>query len=127
MLVWNAHKMVFVRRPRWDSEPFHEQIKQCLGAEDRHLQTEAGVRKHLALVFVVNSLLQSMDMAAPIGDLSMKGVTEGGVTPTFGQRCRRIVLEVFYDLIQTIHQWIIQQTTTVPEIFETLFRRLLYI
>jgi hypothetical protein len=25
--------------------------------------------------------------------------------PTFGQRCRRIVLEVFYELIHKIHHW----------------------
>jgi hypothetical protein len=126
MLVWNAHKIVFVRLHRWDSEPFHEQITQCLGAEDSQLHTEDGVRKHLTLVFVVNSLLQSIDLSSPLGDLSME--RPGGVlpTPTFGQRCRRIIFEVFYDLIQTLHQWITEHTKTVPEIFETLFRRLLY-
>jgi len=69
MLVWNNHKILSVRSHRWDIEPFHEQIKQFLGAEDSQLQTEEGVRKHLTLVFVVNSLLKSIDLSSPIGDL----------------------------------------------------------
>jgi len=56
MLVWNAKKILSVRLHRWDIEPFHEQIKQFLGAESSQLQNEAGVRKHLTLVFVVNSI-----------------------------------------------------------------------
>jgi hypothetical protein len=51
-LTWNASKIVQVRCHRWDIEPLHEQIKQFLGAEDSQLQTEAGVRRHLTLVFV---------------------------------------------------------------------------
>lgn len=126
MLVWNAYKIASVRLHRWDIEPFHEQIKHFLGAEDSQLQTEDGVRKHLTLVFVVNSLLQSLDLSSPIGDLSMERSENMQSMPTFGQRCRRIVLEVFYDLITTIHQWITEKTKTVSEIFETLFRRFLY-
>ena len=54
MLVWNAKKILSVRLHRWDIEPFHEQIKQFLGAESSQLQNEEGVRKHLTLVFVVH-------------------------------------------------------------------------
>src|SRR5438067_9822406 len=61
MLTWNAQKIVQVRCHRWDIEPLHERIQQFLGAEDSQLQTEAGVRRHLTLVFVVNSLLKSRD------------------------------------------------------------------
>lgn len=122
MLVWNAQKMVSVRLHRWDIESFHEQIKQFLGAEDSQLQTEEGVRKHLTLVFVVNSLLKSLELSSPVGELSMEW--EKDVQPTFGQRCRRIILEVFYNLFQTIYHSM--ETKKVAEIFETLFRRLLY-
>lgn len=122
MRVWNAAKMLGVRLHRWDVEPFHEQIKQFLGAETSQLQTEVGVRKHLTLVFVVNSLLKSVDMSAPIGAVSMEWSTD--VYATFGQRCRRILLEVFSDVVETIGLW--SKTKTVSEIFETLFRRLLY-
>jgi Archaeal putative transposase ISC1217 len=90
MLTWNAQKIVQVRCHRWDIEPLHEQIKQFLGAEDSQLQTEAGVRRHLTLVFVVNSLLKSLDLSQPIGDLPMAEFQN--VSPTFGQRCRRILL-----------------------------------
>ena len=135
MLVWNAKKILSVRLHRWDIEPLHEQIKQFLGAEDSQLQTEegssiplhrpTGVRKHLTLVFVVNSLLKSLDLSSPISDLSMQWPKD--VIPTFGQRCRRIVLEVFYDLIVNIHQWMKQKNKTVSEIFHTLFRKLIYV
>jgi hypothetical protein len=124
MLVWNHHKLLSVRLHRWDIEPFHEQIKQFLGAEDSQLRTEEGVRKHLTLVFVVNSLLKSIDLSSPIGELPMDWPED--VQPTFGHRCRRIVFEVFYDLIQTIHQWIETKEKTVANIFKTLFKRLLY-
>ncbi len=124
MLIWNAHKILSVRLHRWDIEPFHEQIKQFLGAEDSQLQTEQGVRKHLTLVFVVNSLLKSIDLSSPIGELPMNWTED--VQATFGQRCRRIVFEVFHDLIQAIHHWIETESKTVTEIFNTLFRRLLY-
>ena len=124
MLVWNNHKILSVRSHRWDIEPFHEQIKQFLGAEDSQLQTEQGVRKHLTLVFVVNSLLKSIDLSSPIGDLPMDSYKD--VEPTFGQRCRRIVFEVFHEMIQKIHQWVDTKTKTVTEIFQTLFQRLLY-
>lgn len=124
MLVWNSSKILSVRLHRWDIESFHEQIKQFLGAEDSQLQTEQGVRKHLTLVFLVNSLLNSIELSSPLGELPMKWPKD--VQPTFGQRCRRIVLEVFYDLIQTIHHWIETKAKTVEDIFETLFRRLLY-
>ena len=124
MLVWNAHKLLSVRLHRWDIEPFHEQIKQFLGAEDSQLQTEKGVRKHLTLVFVVNSLLKSMDLSSPVGELPMDWSEDA--QPTFGQRCRRIIFEVFYDLIQAIHHWIETRSKTSTEIFEALFRRLLY-
>ena len=125
MLVWNATKFLSVRLHRWDIEPFHEQIKQFLGAESSQLRTENGVRKHLTLVFVVNSLLKSMDLSSPIGDLSMERHIDE--VPTFGQRCRRVILEVFYDIIEQVHQWITTQTHTVAEIFQTIFRRLLHI
>ena len=125
MLWWNAKKLLTVRLHRWDIEPLHEQIKQFLGAESSQLQTETGVRKHLTLVFVVNSLLKSMDLSSPIGDLSMEW--QDNEIPTFGQRCRRVILEVFYDIITQVHQWITTQTRTVPEIFQTLFHRLLRI
>jgi hypothetical protein len=124
MLVWNAHKILSVRLHRWDIEPFHEQIKQFLGAEDSQLQTEQGVRRHLTLVFVVNSLLKSIELSSPIGELPMDWPEDA--QPTFGQRCRRIIFEVFHDLIQAIHHWIETEAKTVTEIFETLFRRLLY-
>jgi hypothetical protein len=124
MLVWSHHKLLSVRLHRWDIEPFHEQIKQFLGAEDSQLRTEEGVRKHLTLVFVVNSLLKSIDLTSPIGELPMDWPED--VQPTFGHRCRRIVFEVFYDLIQTIHQWIETKAKTVTDIFKTLFKRLLY-
>ena len=124
MLVWNAHKILSVRMHRWDIEPFHEQIKQFLGAESSQLQTEQGVRKHLTLVFVVNSLLKSIDLSSPIGDLPMDWSED--VHPTFGQRCRRIVFEVFHDLIKAIHHWVETQSKTITEIFEALFKRLLY-
>jgi hypothetical protein len=61
MLTWNAQKIVQVRCHRWDIEPLHERIQQLLGAEDSQLQTEAGVRRHLTRVLVVNSLLKSRD------------------------------------------------------------------
>jgi DDE superfamily endonuclease len=125
MLTWNAQKIVQVRCHRWDIEPLHEQIKQFLGAEDSQLQTEAGVRRHLTLVFVVNSLLKSLDLSQPLGDLPMTEFQ--GVSPTFGQRCRRIFLEVFYELIQTIHRWLEERQMTPTQIFETLFKRLLYV
>lgn len=125
MLTWDAKKILSVRYHRWDIEPFHEQIKQFLGAEDSQLQTEEGVRNHLTLVFVVNSLLKSLDLRKPIGGLSMDGFEED-VQITFGQRCRRIIFEVFYDLIETIRSWIEESKMTVSEIFEILFRRLLY-
>ena len=124
MLVWNAHKILSVRMHRWDIEPFHEQIKQFLGAEDSQLQTEQGVRRHLTLVFVVNSLLKSIDLSSPIGDLPMNWSED--VQPTFGQRCRRIIFEVFHDLIKTIRHWIQTESKTITEIFEALFKRLLY-
>jgi hypothetical protein len=124
MLFWNMHKILSVRLHRWDIEPFHEQIKQFLGAEDSQLQTEQGVRKHLTLVFVMNSLLKSIELSSPIGELPMKWPKD--VQPTFGHRCRRIVLEVFHDLIQKIHHWIETKAKTVTEVFETLFKRLLY-
>lgn len=125
MLTWNAKKIASVRFRRWDIEPMHEQIKHFLGAEDSQLQTEKGVRRHLTLVFVVNSLLKSLDMRKPIGDLPMSGY-EANVTPTFGQRCRRILFEVFYDLICAIYHWLEEEKMSLPQIFETLFGRLLY-
>ena len=109
---------------RWDIEPFHEQIKQFLGAEYSQLQTEQGVRRHLTLVFVVNSLLKSIDLSSPIGEVPMDWSKND--QPTFGQRCRRIVFEVFHDLIEKIHQWVDTKSKTVTEIFETLFHKLLY-
>jgi hypothetical protein len=124
-LTWNAPKIVQVRCHRWDIEPLHEQIKQFLGAEDSQLQTEAGVRRHLTLVFVVNSLLKSLDLNQPIGDLPMTEFQD--VSPTFGQRCRRILLEVFHDLIQTIAQGLKENQMTPSQIFELLFNRLLYV
>jgi hypothetical protein len=66
-LTWNAQKMMSLRCHRWDIEPLHERIQQFLGAEDSQLQTEQGVRRHLTLVFVVNSLLKSLDLSQPIG------------------------------------------------------------
>ena len=77
------------------------------------------------MFFVLNSLLKSIDLSSPIGDLSMNWPDD--VQPTFGQRCRRVVLEVFHDLIQKIHHWIETETKTVTEIFETLFHKLLYV
>jgi hypothetical protein len=124
MLVWNPHKILSVRMHRWDIEPFHEQIKQFLGAEDSQLQTEQGVRRHLTLVFVVNSLLKSIDLSSPIGNLPMDWPED--VQPTFGQRCRRVIFEVFHDLIKTIHQWVESESKTVTEIFQSLFKRLIY-
>jgi hypothetical protein len=40
------------------------------------------------------------------------------VQPKFGQRCRRIVLEVFYELIHNIHHWIKTKSKTVTDILK---------
>lgn len=48
------------------------------------------------------------------------------VTPTVAGRRRRLLLEVFYDLIQTIHRWFQERQVTPGQISETLFKRLLY-
>ena len=72
MLVWNPTKLLQVRLHRWDIEALHEQIKQFLGTESSQLQTETGVRKHLTLVFVVNSLLKSIELSSPIRELSIQ-------------------------------------------------------
>jgi hypothetical protein len=124
-LTWNATKIVQVRCHRWDIEPLHERIQQFLGAQDSQLQTEAGVRRHLTLVFVVNSLLKSLDLSQPMGDLPMTEFQD--VSPTFGQRCHRILFEVFPDLIQTMARWLEERQMTPGEIFEMLFKRLLYV
>jgi len=124
-LTWNAQKIVQVRCHRWAIEPLPERIQQFLGAEDSPLQTEAGVRRHLTRVFVVNSLLKSLDLSQPIGDLPMTEFQN--VSPTFGQRCRRILLEVFHDLIQTIARWLKENQMTPSQVFEILFNRLLYV
>jgi hypothetical protein len=124
MLVWNKTKLLQVRLHRWDIEPLHEQIKQFLGAESSQLQTETGVRKHLTLVFVVNSLLKSIELSSPIGNLSIQWSQDD--SPTFGQRCRRVILEVFSDLIGQIHHWIATQKNDVTDIFKTLFHHLLF-
>jgi hypothetical protein len=50
-----------VPRQSFTRQPLHERIQQFLGAEDSQLQTEAGVRRHLTLVFVVHSWLQPLD------------------------------------------------------------------
>jgi hypothetical protein len=60
-LTWNAQKIIRVRCHRWDIEPLHERIQQFLGAEDSQLQTEAGVRRHLTRVFVVNADFHSIN------------------------------------------------------------------
>jgi hypothetical protein len=125
MLTWDAGKIVKVRFHRWCIEPLHEQIKHFLGAEDSQLQTEEGVRKHLTLVFVVNSVLKSMEMGQSIGDLPMNRFVED-VKPTFGHRCRRIMLELFHDLIKTIEHWLREKHMRPSAIFEILFKRLLY-
>ena len=116
---------ILAPRQSFTRQPLHEQIKQFLGAEDSQLQTEAGVRRHLTLVFVVTSLLKSLDLNQPLGDLPMTEFQD--VSPTFGQRCRRILLEVFYDLIQTIAQWLKENQMTPSQVFEILFNRLLYV
>jgi hypothetical protein len=113
-----------VPRQSFTRQPLHERIQQFLGAEDSQLQTETGVRRHLTLVFVVNSLLKSLDLSQPIGDLPMTEFQD--VSPTFGQRCRRILFEVFHDLIQTLARWLEERQMTPGEIFETLFKRMLY-
>jgi hypothetical protein len=69
-------------------------------------------------VFVVNSLLKSLDLNQPIGDLPMTEFQD--VSPTFGQRCRRILLEVFYELIQTIHRWLEERQMTLTVMSQTL-------
>jgi hypothetical protein len=98
-------------------------MKQFLGAETSQLQTENGVRKHLTWVFVMNSLLKSISLKSPIGELSMEWAEDG--IPTFGQRCRRVILEVFYDLRVEIHQLIATEQKKVTESFKTLLHRLL--
>ena len=123
-LTGSAAKIIQVRCHRWDIEPVHERIQQFLGAEDSQLPTETGVRRRLTLVFVVNSLLKSLDLSQPIGDLPMTEFQ--AVSPTFGQRCRRILFEVFHDLIQTMARWLEERPMTPGEIFETLFKRMLY-
>jgi hypothetical protein len=125
MLNWDGKKITSIRSRRWKIEPLHEQSKQFEGAEDSQLQNEQGVRKHLTLVFVMNSLLKSLHLDEPIGDLPMNEFDKN-VQPTFGQRCRRIIFEVFYDLIQQIHKWIDEGDMTIEQIFKTLFKKLLY-
>jgi hypothetical protein len=48
------------------------------------------------------------------------------VMPTCGQRCRRILLEGYHDLIQTIHRWFQERQMPPSQNVETLFNRLLY-
>lgn len=122
-LYWEATRILKVRTRRWDIEPLHEQAKQFLGAEASQLQNEKGVRRHLTLVFVVNSLLQSMNMEQPIAGLSMQGRRENSQW-TFGQRCLRIILEVFESMINKIKAWFEKEKLTSRQIFERLFKKM---
>lgn len=122
-LHWEATRILTVRIHRWDLEPLHEQMKQFLGAEESQLQNEKGVRRHLTLVFVVNSLLQSLDMEQPVAGLSMEGRRENNQW-TFGQRCLRILLEVFENMIQKIITWFSEEKLSPNEIFEKLVKKM---
>ncbi len=122
-LNWEAKRILRVRMRRWDIEPFHEQIKQFLGVEDSQLRTERGMRRHLYLVFAVNSLLQSLDMSEPVAGLSMEGRRED-TQWTFGQRCLRVVLEAFENLIHRVIYWFQHCQMTPNKIFEKLFTKL---
>src|ERR687893_297773 len=99
-------------------------LNRCMSRSNSSWERKT-VNCKLKLVFVVNSLLKSLDLSQPIGDLSMAEFQN--VSPTFGQRCRRILLEVFHDLIQTIAQWLKENQMTPSQVFELLFNRLLYV
>ena len=46
--------------------------------------------------------------------------------PTFSQRCRRVILEVFSDLMDEVHQLIATEKKEVTEIFVYRFLQLCY-
>ena len=50
----------------------------------------------------------------------------GDVTPTFGQRCRRILCEGFYELMGAIQPWLEEEKMRINQILETLSGRLGY-
>ena len=97
-------------------------LNNSAGAEDSQLQNERGVRRHLTLVFVVNSLLKSLQMEESVLGLSMEGRREDARW-TFGQRCLRIVLETFENLIHRIIQWFSEEQLAPHEIFQKLFMK----
>jgi len=115
-----------VPRQSFTRQPLHERIQQFLGAEDSQLQTEAGVRRHLTLVFVVDSLLKSRDSESTHRG-SANGRVPKRVAHVWSTLSPHPVGGVFHDLIQTIARWLKENQMTPSQVFEILFNRLLYV
>lgn len=103
-LHWESKRILNVWSYRWSSEIFHEFGKQCTGLESAQLRNEEGVKRHLRLSCIAQSILQNVPS---VSSTSEKFTFAQGQS-TLGQKWRSIMREVFQGVLMRVKRFILE-------------------
>lgn len=99
-LDWNEFKVMKVYAKRWRIDSFYKDAKQNLGLEEYEMRKIKGVKRHLAMVFIADTLLEFSSAVEPrVGIQVAKGAT---CLDTIGLRCRIVCTELLTSFIQFV-------------------------
>ena len=114
-LHWESKRILNVWSYRWSSEIFHEFAKQCTGFESAQLRGEEGVKRHLRMSCIAQSILQEMTFAF---STSEKFSFAKGQS-TLGQKWRFILRDIFHGLLIKVKSFI-KKGRSISDIMDTL-------
>lgn len=112
---WESKRILNVWSYRWSSEIFHEFAKQYTGFESAQLRSEEGVKRHLRMSCIAQSILQEMTSAL---STSEKFSFAKGQS-TLGQKWRFILREIFHGLLIKVKSFI-KKGWSISDIMDTL-------
>ncbi|MDG7036761.1 MAG: transposase [Nitrososphaerota archaeon] len=58
MRIWGANKVLQTYALRWSIEGFHRDAKESLGLDDCQMKKMSGIKRHIAMVFLADTIVQ---------------------------------------------------------------------
>ena len=56
--IWESKRILQIYALRWSIEGFHRDAKESLGLDDCQMRKMSGVRRHIAMVFLADTIMQ---------------------------------------------------------------------
>lgn len=117
MRIWEAKKVLQTYALRWSIEGFHRDAKESLGLDDCQMRKMSGVKRHIAMVFLADTIMQISSGFSNI----VKGLKVN--LRTIGSKCRLANTEALRSLVLHVAE-MAKEGLNADTIFQTIIEPL---